>query len=95
MNDHTGQTESDQFIIKSSEYKSLQSQVDHYKSALDATESMLSKLQTSVNEEEARWHKALDAANIENELVNEHFLNVSVDDCVKCLLVENRFLFIL
>ncbi|CAI2722897.1 unnamed protein product [Schistosoma spindalis] len=86
MNDHTNQTESDQFIIKPSEYKSLQNQVDHYKSALDATESMLSKLQTSVNEEEARWHKALDAANIENELLKtksiklEAALNELIED---------------
>ncbi|TNN07008.1 hypothetical protein EWB00_008038 [Schistosoma japonicum] len=67
--DYSDQTDSNQFIIQSNEYNLLQTQVDHYKSALDATESMLSKLQTSVNEEEARWHKALDAANIENELL--------------------------
>ncbi|CAH8436967.1 unnamed protein product [Schistosoma turkestanicum] len=69
MNDRTDQTQSDQFIVQSDEYKLLQTQVDHYKSALDATELMLSKLQTSVDEEEARWHKALDAATIENELL--------------------------
>uniref|UniRef100_A0A3Q0KU06 TMF_TATA_bd domain-containing protein n=1 Tax=Schistosoma mansoni TaxID=6183 RepID=A0A3Q0KU06_SCHMA len=86
MNDHTDQTESDQFIVESSEYKLLQNQIDHYKSALDATESMLSKLQTSVDEEEARWHKALDAANIENELLKtksiklEAALNELIED---------------
>ncbi|VDP99458.1 unnamed protein product, partial [Trichobilharzia regenti] len=62
-------TESSQYIVESMEYRLLQAQVEQYKSALDATELMLSKLQTSVNEEEARWHKALDAANIENELL--------------------------
>ncbi|CAH8443779.1 unnamed protein product [Heterobilharzia americana] len=69
MNDSIDQTESDHFIVESTEYRLLQTQIEQYKSALDATELMLSKLQNSVNEEEARWHKALDAANIENELL--------------------------
>ncbi|KAF8568477.1 hypothetical protein P879_06354 [Paragonimus westermani] len=49
--------------------KELEGQVAHYKAALDATEAVLSKLQSSVDEEEQRWREALEASKMECELL--------------------------
>ncbi|OON20075.1 hypothetical protein X801_04049, partial [Opisthorchis viverrini] len=50
-------------------FTDLEAQVAHYKSALDVTETMLSKLQCSVDEEEHRWREALGASKMECELL--------------------------
>ncbi|KAG5441759.1 hypothetical protein CSKR_200043 [Clonorchis sinensis] len=50
-------------------FTDLEAQVVHYKSALDVTETMLSKLQSSVDEEEHRWREALGASKMECELL--------------------------
>ncbi|TGZ68965.1 hypothetical protein CRM22_003986 [Opisthorchis felineus] len=50
-------------------FTDLEAQVAHYKSALDVTETMLSKLQSSVDEEEHRWREALGASKMECELL--------------------------
>ncbi|KAF5397167.1 hypothetical protein PHET_09656 [Paragonimus heterotremus] len=54
---------------QSASNKELESQVAHYKAALDATEAVLSKLQSSVDEEEQRWREALEASKMECELL--------------------------
>ncbi|KAA3681604.1 uncharacterized protein DEA37_0004922 [Paragonimus westermani] len=54
---------------QSTSNKELEGQVAHYKAALDATEAVLSKLQSSVDEEEQRWREALEASKMECELL--------------------------
>lgn len=51
------------------DHSELAEQVHRYKSALDMTETMLAKLQSSVDAEEDRWRRALDASRAECELL--------------------------
>nr|VZI43231.1 unnamed protein product [Spirometra erinaceieuropaei] len=44
----------------------LASEVEHYKNVLDSTENVLSKLQTTVAQEEGRWRKSLQDVTSEN-----------------------------
>ncbi|BHF81243.1 hypothetical protein SprV_0702437300 [Sparganum proliferum] len=44
----------------------LASEVEHFKSVLDSTENVLSKLQTTVAQEEGRWRKSLQEVTSEN-----------------------------
>ncbi|CAL8105982.1 unnamed protein product [Calicophoron daubneyi] len=71
-------------VDSSKTQEDLESEIKHYKSALDITESMLSKLQKSVNEEEERWRLALETSRMECELLGTKIskLESSLSDVV-------------
>merc|ERR1719330_2059248 len=49
----------------SEDHQKLESQVNHYKTVLAQTESMLTSLQSSVEAEEGQWRNKLEVANNE------------------------------
>jgi len=63
------------------EIEKLEKQVNHYKSSLQETESLLHKLQASVEAEEAKWKQSLSDQQKELEALKEQ--NAKMESCVQ------------